>query len=173
VAGHPLEALAQRVLDAAGPAGPRPRIVAVDGRSASGKTTLAGRLGQVIAGSAVVHTDDIAWWHSALDWSELMIDGVLAPVRRGEAVRLRPPAWEARGPPRRRRGAGQRPWERACMVVSGTPDSAHDPDRPPSGRRSAQLARRQGSRPGERRRVREVVGRGRVVDATSAGSVVT
>ena len=95
----PLEALAQRVLDAAGPAGPRPRIVAVDGRSASGKTTLAGRLGQVIAGSAVVHTDDIAWWHSALDWSELMIDGVLAPVRRGEAVRLRPPAWEARGRP--------------------------------------------------------------------------
>jgi len=42
----------------------RPTILAVDGRSSSGKTTLAARLRDVVAGSAVVHTDDIAWWHS-------------------------------------------------------------------------------------------------------------
>jgi chloramphenicol 3-O-phosphotransferase len=39
-------------------------VLAVDGRSSSGKTTLAARLQDAIAGSAVVHTDDIAWWHS-------------------------------------------------------------------------------------------------------------
>jgi uridine kinase len=88
---------AAMVLDAIGPVAHRPRIVAVDGRTASGKTTLARRLAGVVASSALVHTDDIAWWHSAFDWSALMADGVLAPVRRGEAVTFRPPAWDARG----------------------------------------------------------------------------
>jgi energy-coupling factor transporter ATP-binding protein EcfA2 len=75
----------------------RPPILAVDGRTASGKTTLARRLAGLVAGSALVHTDDVAWWHSAFDWSALLADGVLAPVRRGEAVSFRPPAWDARG----------------------------------------------------------------------------
>jgi hypothetical protein len=35
-------------------------VVAVDGRSSSGKTTLATRPQDAITGSAVVHTDDIA-----------------------------------------------------------------------------------------------------------------
>ena len=39
-------------------------MAAVDGRSSSGKSTLAARLQDAIAASAVVHTDDIAWWHS-------------------------------------------------------------------------------------------------------------
>ena len=141
----------------------------------------------------MVHTDDIAWWHSMFDWSALMVDGVLEPVRRGEAVNFRPPAWDARGRPgavtvpadisvlfvegvgagrretahlvdaviwvqsdrdvRDRREevriaagesdadllerwmseevpfvADQRPWERAFIVVSGTPDEPHDPE---------------------------------------------
>jgi hypothetical protein len=42
----------------------RPVVLAVDGRSSSGKTTLAARLRDAVAGSAVVHTDDVAWWHS-------------------------------------------------------------------------------------------------------------
>jgi hypothetical protein len=122
-----------------------------------------------------------------------MIEGVLAPVRRGESVSFRPPAWEARGRrgavevpggtsllivegvgagrrelahlvdavvwvqsdpiARQRREAAriaagetfvdvskrwmqeetpfiadQRPWERACVIVSGSPDQPHDPD---------------------------------------------
>ncbi len=39
----------------------RPVVLAIDGRSSGGKTTLAGRLRGAVAGSAVVHTDDIAW----------------------------------------------------------------------------------------------------------------
>jgi len=33
-----------------------------DGRSSSGKTTLAARVQAAAAGSAAVHTDDIGWW---------------------------------------------------------------------------------------------------------------
>jgi hypothetical protein len=75
------------------------RVLAVDGHSASGKTVLAERLSAAIPGSAVLHTDDIAWHHSVLDWDELLVSGVLAPLRRGEAVAYRPPAWQRRGRP--------------------------------------------------------------------------
>ena len=38
----------------------RPAVLAVDGRSNSGKTTLAARIRELVPGSAVIHTDDIA-----------------------------------------------------------------------------------------------------------------
>ncbi len=194
----PLAELLAVVLEAAGPARERPRVVAVDGRSAGGKSTLAALLHEAVPASAVVHTDDVAWHHSPFGWAELLAHGVLEPVRRGEAVRYRPPGWVSRQRPgavqvpagldvvlvegvgagRRelaplvdavvwvqsdsaeaeRRGiardtaegvngdaaqtvaswhewmaeelaflAGQRPWERACAVVAGTPRLAHGP----------------------------------------------
>src|SRR6476646_264266 len=49
------------------------------------------RLQDAIAGSAVVHTDDIAWWHSRFGWAGLLIDGILVPFHRGELVSFRPP----------------------------------------------------------------------------------
>lgn len=39
----------------------RTPMVAVDGRSASGKTTPARQLAATIPGARVVHTDDVAW----------------------------------------------------------------------------------------------------------------
>lgn len=75
----------------------RPRVVAVDGRSAGGKTTVAGLLLAALPGAQVVHTDDVAWHHSFFDWASLMIEGVLRPVFEGKAVRYRPPAWDERG----------------------------------------------------------------------------
>jgi hypothetical protein len=54
-------------------------VLAVDGRSSSGKTTLAARLQDAVTSSAVVHTDDIAWWHSRFGWADLLIEGVLVP----------------------------------------------------------------------------------------------
>jgi hypothetical protein len=77
-------------------AGHRPVVLAVDGRSSSGKTTLAARLRDAVAGSAVVHTDDIAWWHSRFGWADLLAGGVLIPVRAGHPVSFRPPQWEKR-----------------------------------------------------------------------------
>lgn len=111
----PLEEFVRMVLEAVGPVVERPPIVAVDGRTASGKTTLARRLSRAVAGSATVHTDDIAWWHSAFDWSALMIDGVLGPARRGAAVAFRPPAWEIHG----RRGAVEVPAGTSLLIVEG------------------------------------------------------
>lgn len=69
----------------------RPVMLAIDGRSSGGETTLAERLRAAVAGSAVVHTDDIAWWYSRFGWAELLISGVLVPARSGRAVSYRPP----------------------------------------------------------------------------------
>lgn len=68
-------------------------VLAIDGRSSSGKATLAARLRDAITGSAVVHTDDIAWWHSRFGWADLLIEGVLVPFHSGELVSFRPPGW--------------------------------------------------------------------------------
>jgi hypothetical protein len=40
-----------------------------------------------------VHTDDVAWNQAYFDWGELMLEHVLRPLHRGEAVEFRPPAW--------------------------------------------------------------------------------
>jgi hypothetical protein len=108
-------ALAEVVATLLAGAARRPPIVAVDGRSASGKTTFAGRLERAVPGAVTVHTDDVAWWHSEFDWAELMIEGVLEPVRRGEAVAFRPPAWERRG----RGGAITVPRDPSLLIVEG------------------------------------------------------
>jgi len=79
------------------PVASRPVVIAVDGRSASGKTTLTARLQSAVPGSAAVHTDDIAWSHSRFGWADLLVDGVLRPAHRSAAVSFRPPAWAARG----------------------------------------------------------------------------
>ena len=76
-----------------------PFLLSIDGRSASGKTTLAAAIVESVPGAAVVHTDDIAWYHAVLDWDGLLRDHVLAPLRRGEGVDYRPPGWIARDRP--------------------------------------------------------------------------
>jgi hypothetical protein len=74
-----------------------PTILAIDGRSSSGKTTLAARISDRVAGSVVVHTDDIAWRHSRFGWADLLVNGVLRPARQGGDVRFRPPRWTEHG----------------------------------------------------------------------------
>jgi hypothetical protein len=93
----------------------RPWILAVDGRSGSGKTTLAARIGEAVPASAVVHTDDVAWSQAMFDWTDLLIGGVLEPVRRGEPVSFRPPAWRERN----RDGAIEVPRGRELVIVEG------------------------------------------------------
>lgn len=91
-------------------------IVAVDGRSAGGKTTCAERLRAAVPGAVVVHTDDVAWNQAFFDWVPLLRDGVLAPVRDGRLpVRFRPPAWERHG----RDGAVEVPAGCPMLVVEG------------------------------------------------------
>ena len=166
-------------------------LLAVDGRGSSGKTSLSRRLAETVPGAAVVHTDDIAWWHAPSTGPTCWPAGAGAGPG-GRAVAYRPPAWDARDRPgavtvpagltllvvegvgssRRalahlldasvwvqsdqdeidRRSAvrvqageispadfdawmaeelpflaADRPWERAGLVVAGTPPLAHDP----------------------------------------------
>ncbi|GAA2905413.1 adenylate kinase [Actinoplanes cyaneus] len=77
----------------------RPRVIAIDGRGGSGKTTLAERLRELVPGSAVVHTDDVAWHHAFFDWGDVLATTVLQPLHRGTAVDCRPEAWIAHGRP--------------------------------------------------------------------------
>ena len=104
-----------RVQDAVGEPAGRPPILAVDGRSASGKTTFAARLTELWPGATVVHTDDIAWRQAVLDWTALLREGVLEPVRAGQAVVYRPPQWEAAGRP----GAIEVPAGTTLLIVEG------------------------------------------------------
>jgi hypothetical protein len=104
-----------RVRRAVGEPSGRPPILAVDGRGSSGKSTFAARLAAAWAGAAVVHTDDIAWRQAVLDWTALLREGVLGPVRAGEAVSYRPPQWEAAG----RAGAIEVPADCTLVIVEG------------------------------------------------------
>jgi hypothetical protein len=105
-----IQAFADRAHQYAG----RPLVLAIDGRSSSGKTTLAGRVANIIPATAVVHTDDIAWWHSRFGWADLAVR-VLETVHAGEAASFRPPAWIERG----REGAIVVPAQIQLLVLEG------------------------------------------------------
>lgn len=114
-----LEGVVRRLLPAAGQCPNRPWIVAVDGRSGAGKTSLVDRLLARVPGSDVVHTDDVAWHLSFFDWADELRDGVLEPLLQGEAVRYRPPGWVAR----KRPGAIAVPAGRSVVWVEGSGSS--------------------------------------------------
>lgn len=109
-------ALAELLAAGVGAVRGRPRIVAVDGRSASGKSTLAVRLLRAVPRSAVVHTDDLAWHEPLYAWGDLLAEGVLRPLRAGRSLAYRPPQWDARD----RGGAITVPAGLDLVVVEGT-----------------------------------------------------
>lgn len=104
------------VSDVMGSAGGRPWVVAVDGRSASGKTTLGARLAGAVRSSAVVSIDDIAWHEPMYEWGPLLREHVLAPLHRGLAVDYRPAAWASHGRP----GRIAVPADLDLVVIEGT-----------------------------------------------------
>jgi len=103
------------------PAG-RPWVLAVDGRSGSGKTSLADRIGGAVPASTVVHTDDVAWNQAMFDWADILAAGILEPVHRGEPVRFRPSAWRERN----RAGAIEVPGDRELVIVEGAGAARHE-----------------------------------------------
>lgn len=92
-----------------------PLIVAIDGRGASGKSTLADALAGMLSRTVVVHTDDLAWNELLFDWARLLREGILEPVRAQRPVRFTPPAWRAHG----RQGAIEIPSGTAVLIVEG------------------------------------------------------
>jgi ABC-type dipeptide/oligopeptide/nickel transport system ATPase component len=92
-----IDHLVERVLSSSHGKDELPQIVAIDGRSGGGKSTMATQLQRHITKSTIVHTDDVAWHHSYFGWSDLLIEGVLRPVRANRKTDYRPTAWEDRG----------------------------------------------------------------------------
>jgi hypothetical protein len=74
-------------------------VLAVDGRSGAGKTTLARRLQASTHSTYLVSTDDIAWHAPMFAWATLAAAGVLALFRAGHRVHYRPPAWDTHARP--------------------------------------------------------------------------
>lgn len=111
-------AVVEALLAVAGDA--RPVVVAVDGRGASGKTTLSEALLADLArrgvAAAAVHTDDLAWHEPFFGWGHLLRAGVLEPAKRREVVVFTPPAWEPRG----RTGSVDVPAGTEVLLVEGT-----------------------------------------------------
>ena len=93
----------------------RPAVLAVDGRSNNGKTTVAARICDMVPGSVVIHTDDIAFAHSRFGWADLLIDGILVPVHQGQAVSYRPPRWDDHG----REGSIEVPGGCPLLIIEG------------------------------------------------------
>ncbi|WP_454294560.1 uridine kinase family protein [Salana multivorans] len=98
-----------------------PFVIAVDGRGAGGKSTLAEQLTAATPDSALLHTDDLAWHEPFFEWGHLLRQ-VLVPLRAGKAVDLRPPAWERMGRP----GSLALPAGLSLVVVEGVGASQRD-----------------------------------------------
>jgi para-aminobenzoate synthetase len=142
------------------PAAPRlpggPRVVALDGRSGAGKTTLAVAAAAAVTqhGStvAVVHLDDVyPGWDGLADVVPLVVEHVVTPLAGPGAVAV--PAWDwdrdRPGPPRRLPGLG--PPRPALVLLEGAGAGARAAapwlagvvwvDADPQVRRSRALAR--------------------------------
>jgi uridine kinase len=70
------------------------RIVAVDGRGGSGKSTFAARLATLRGGVQVAHTDDFATWDNPVNWWPRCIAELLDPLQHGELARYEVSAWD-------------------------------------------------------------------------------
>lgn len=94
-----LDDVVVRLFEASAAVDGRPHLIAIDGRGGAGKSRLAEQLRERVPGSAVVHTDDIAWHHAMFDWGSVLAENVLRPLHRGAEVEFRPRAWIERGRP--------------------------------------------------------------------------
>jgi hypothetical protein len=107
--------------DRSGRAAGRPLVIAIDGRSSSGKTTLAAHIAKAVPASAVVHTDDIAWGHSRFGWADLA-QRVLEAVEVDMALSFRPPGWDKVG----REGAIRVPRGTRLLLLEGVGSSREE-----------------------------------------------
>jgi uridine kinase len=84
------------MLLAAPPRAGRTRVLAIDGRSGSGKTSLAGRLGHELSAPVVSLEDLYGGWDGLENGIDLLVREVLEPVAAGRTARVPKYDWVAR-----------------------------------------------------------------------------
>src|SRR3954452_24311880 len=72
-----------------------PRLIAVDGRAGSGKTTFATRLRRFLPDAAVIEGDDFLDWSDLGNWWPRLEREGLAPLLAGDRARYRTRDWNA------------------------------------------------------------------------------
>lgn len=91
--GIEIGALARRIGELPPLAGST-RVIAIDGPAGSGKTTLAAQLGEQLAGSFVLNTDQLYHgWDGLADGAQRLVDDVLLPLSEDRAATVRPWDW--------------------------------------------------------------------------------
>lgn len=76
-----------------------PFLLAIDGRSSNGKTSLSARMAATTASAEVVHTDDVGSHYSAFGWDDLLVREIIEPLRSGRSVVYRPRGFAIRADP--------------------------------------------------------------------------
>ena len=69
------------------------RLVAVDGRGRSGKSTLARALAAACGGAPVIRVDDFLYWHDIQGWWPRLEHEALRPLLSGSPARFRVRDW--------------------------------------------------------------------------------
>ena len=69
------------------------RLIAVDGRGRSGKSTLARALAAACGGAPVIRVDDFLYWHDIQGWWPRLEDQALRPLLAGSPARFRVRDW--------------------------------------------------------------------------------
>lgn len=70
-----------------------PRLIAVDGRAGSEKTTFAARLRRFLPGAVVIEVDNFHNWSDLHDWWPRLEKEALATLLAGDRARFRTRDW--------------------------------------------------------------------------------
>lgn len=87
------ELLKNDILAHAPPDGFEVKFVAIDGHGGAGKTTIAGKLANLL-NAQIIHTDDFASPDNYLDWWPKLVRDVFDPIRMGYTkLNYQPTSW--------------------------------------------------------------------------------
>ncbi|MCL2077634.1 MAG: hypothetical protein FWH08_04420 [Oscillospiraceae bacterium] len=67
-------------------------LILIDGYGGSGKTTLAGRIVDILKAN-LVSTDDVCWYSDPTHWDGEMLNGIIQPWLNGKNVAYKPTGW--------------------------------------------------------------------------------